>query len=229
MDFGERLEHAHLVGGASAPAGQDQTRASHICLARIRFPHDPSIFTENNMLALRRTLVIALVAVTASVCAQIPAAAPAEGTMAPPVKLQDQAGKWQTLDQYKGKWVVLYFYPKDFTGGCTTQACELRDNIFAFKKADAVILGVSVDDVTSHEKFAKEHSLPFDILADPTKAVSKEYGVLTTYGTAELASRQTFLIGPDGKIVKHWAKVDPKGHSDMVLAEIKAHTPAKAG
>jgi peroxiredoxin Q/BCP len=149
--------------------------------------------------------------------------------MAPPVKLQDQAGKWQTLDQYKGKWVVLYFYPKDFTGGCTTQACELRDNIFAFKKADAVILGVSVDDVTSHEKFAKEHSLPFDILADPTKAVSKEYGVLTTYGTAELASRQTFLIGPDGKIVKHWAKVDPKGHSDMVLAEIKAHTPAKAG
>ncbi len=99
----------------------------------------------------------------------------------------------------------------------------------AFKKADAVILGVSVDDVASHEKFAKEHSLPFDILADSDKKVSKEYGVLTTYGTAELASRQTFLIGPDGKIVKHWAKVDPKGHSDMVLAEIKAHSPTKAG
>ena len=121
------------------------------------------------MLALRRTLVIALMAVTASVCAQSPAAAPAEGAQAPAIKLQDQTGKWQTLDQYKGKWVVLYFYPKDFTGGCTTQACELRDNIFAFKKADAVILGVSVDDVASHEKFAKEHSLPFDILADPTK------------------------------------------------------------
>jgi len=185
------------------------------------------------MLALRRTLVTALIAVTASVCAQTPATAPAEGTAAPALKLQDQNGKWQTLDQYKGKWVVLYFYPKDFTGGCTTQACELRDNIFAFKKADAVILGVSVDDVASHEKFAKEHSLPFDILADPTHEAAEKYGVLATYGTAQLASRQTFLIGPDGKIVKHWAKVDPKGHSDMVLAEIKAHsadkTPAKAG
>jgi peroxiredoxin Q/BCP len=180
------------------------------------------------MLALRRTLVTALIAVSASVCAQAPAVSPAEGTKAPALKLQDQAGKWHTLKQYKGKWVVLYFYPKDFTGGCTTQACSLRDNIFAFRNAGAVILGVSVDDVTSHEKFAKENSLPFDILADPTKEVSKKYGVLTTYGTSELASRQTFLIGPDGKIVKHWDKVDPKGHSDMVLAEIKAHSPDKA-
>ena len=175
------------------------------------------------MLALRRTLVTALIAVTTSVCAQTPATAPAEGTAAPALKLQDQNGKWQTLDQYKGKWVVLYFYPKDFTGGCTTQACELRDNIFAFKKEDAVILGVSVDDVASHEKFAKEHSLPFDILADPTKEVATRYGVLKTYGTAQVASRQTFLIGPDGKIVKHWAEVKPEGHSAMVLAEIKAH------
>ena len=186
------------------------------------------------MLALRNILVTALLAATASVCATAAetasTASPAEGSNAPAFKLQDQAGKWQTLSQYKGKWVVLYFYPKDFTGGCTTQACELRDNIFAFKKADAVILGVSVDDVASHEKFAKEHSLPFDILADPTRETSGKYGVLFSAGTAQLASRQTFLIGPDGKIVKHWAKVDPKGHSDMVLAEIKAHAPAaKAG
>ena len=189
------------------------------------------------MLALRMTLVTALISVAVSVCAAaarpdeaatMTAIALAEGGKAPDFKLQDQAGKPHTLSQYKGKWVVLYFYPKDFTGGCTTQACELRDNIFAFKKADAVILGVSVDDVASHEKFAKEHSLPFDILADPTKTVSKQYGVLTTYGTAEVASRQTFLIGPDGKIVKHWAKVDPKGHADMVLAEIKAHAADKA-
>ena len=136
------------------------------------------------MLALRRTLVTALIAVSASVCAQAPAVSPAEGTKAPAIKLQDQAGKWHTLKQYKGKWVVLYFYPKDFTGGCTTQACSLRDNIFAFRKANAVILGVSVDDVASHEKFAKEHSLPFDILADPTHEASKKYGVLTTFGTA---------------------------------------------
>jgi peroxiredoxin Q/BCP len=180
------------------------------------------------MLALRRILVIALISVTASVCAQSPEAAPAQGSAAPDFKLQDQAGKWHTLSEYKGKWVVLYFYPKDFTGGCTTQACELRDNIFKFRKADAVILGVSVDDVASHEKFAKEHSLPFDILADPTREVSGKYGVLFNAGVTKLASRQTYLIGPDGKIVKHWDKVDPKGHSDMVLAEIAAHSPAKS-
>ncbi|HUQ08938.1 MAG TPA: peroxiredoxin [Steroidobacteraceae bacterium] len=188
------------------------------------------------MLALRNIMVTALLAATASVCASLCATAaepasttsPAEGSAAPDFKLQDQAGKWHSLEQYKGKWVVLYFYPKDFTGGCTTQACSLRDNIFAFKKLDAVILGVSVDDVASHEKFAKEHSLPFDILADPARQVSGQYGVLFSAGTSQLASRQTFLIGPDGKIVKHWDKVDPKGHSDMVLAEIKAHSGDKA-
>jgi thioredoxin-dependent peroxiredoxin len=189
------------------------------------------------MLALRKILVTALLAATVSVCASVsaiaadpaPTASPAENSAAPGFKLQDQAGKWHTLEQYKGKWVVLYFYPKDFTGGCTTQACELRDNIFAFNKANAVILGVSVDDVASHEKFAKEHSLPFDILADPTREVSGKYGVLFSAGTSQLASRQTFLIDPSGKIVKHWPKVDPKGHSDMVLAEIKAHAADKAG
>src|SRR5687768_15553439 len=182
------------------------------------------------MLSLRRILVAATVAVATSVCAQAPDAAPAQGSAAPDFKLQDQKGDWHTLSQYKGKWVVLYFYPKDNTPGCTTQACELRDNIFAFRKADAVILGVSVDDVASHEKFAKEHSLPFDILADSTKEVTKAYGAMWSPAPGvELAGRTTFLIGPDGKIVKHWAKVDPKGHSDMVLAEIKAHSPAKTG
>ncbi|HLA74133.1 MAG TPA: peroxiredoxin [Steroidobacteraceae bacterium] len=184
------------------------------------------------MLALRRILVTALVTATASVCvlAGEAAAAPAEGTAAPAFKLQDQAGTWHTLSEYKGKWVVLYFYPKDETSGCTTQACELRDNIFAFRKADAVILGVSADDVDSHKKFAEHHSLPFTILADPKKEAIKSYGVLWSPAPGvELASRQTYLIGPDGKIVKHWAKVDPKGHSDMVLAEIKAHSPAKSG
>jgi peroxiredoxin Q/BCP len=179
------------------------------------------------MLALRRILVTAVVAAATSVFAQAPAASPAEGAAAPDFKLQDQKGEWHTLSQYKGKWVVLYFYPKDNTPGCTTQACELRDNIFAFRKADAVILGVSVDDVASHKKFSEEHKLPFDILADADKKVSKEYGVLFSAGPMQLASRQTFLIDPSGKFVKHWPKVDPKGHSEMVLAEIKAHSPAK--
>jgi thioredoxin-dependent peroxiredoxin len=180
------------------------------------------------MLALRRIFVTALVALSASVCAADADKAPAEGSAAPAIKLQDQSGTWHTLEQYKGKWVVLYFYPKDDTPGCTTQACELRDNIFAYRKANAVILGVSVDDVESHKKFAKEQDLPFAILADSTKEVSKKYGVLKSFGPAQVASRQTFLINPEGKIAKHWSSVDPKGHSDMVLAEIKAHTPTPA-
>lgn len=178
------------------------------------------------MLALKRTLVTALIAVTASVCAETPATSPAEGTAAPDFKLQDQKGEWHTLKQYKGKWVVLYFYPKDDTPGCTTQACELRDNIFAYRNANAVILGVSADDVASHKKFAEGQKLPFDILADPTKEAIKKYGVLwSPKEGVELAGRQTFLIGPDGKIVKHWSKVNPEGHSDMVLNEIKAKSP----
>jgi thioredoxin-dependent peroxiredoxin len=181
------------------------------------------------MLALRRILVTALVAVATSVCVHAADASPAEGSAAPDFKLQDQKGEWHTLGQYKGKWVVLYFYPKDNTPGCTTQACELRDNIFAFRKENAVILGVSVDDVESHKKFSEDHKLPFDILADSDKKVSETYGVLFSAGPMKLASRQTFLIDPSGKIVKHWPKVDPKGHSDMVLAEIKAHSGAKAG
>ena len=224
MYLRQRLQDAHLVGGAGAAPREDETRPRYS--AMIRLPHDPSNLMENDMLALRRTLVTALVAATASVCALAGDTAPAVGSAAPEFKLQDQKGEWHTLSQYKGKWVVLYFYPKDETPGCTTQACELRDNVFAFRKADAVILGVSADDVESHKKFAENHSLPFNILADPNKEAIKKYGVLwSPKEGVEIASRQTFLIGPDGKIVKHWDKVDPKGHSEMVLNEIKAHTP----
>ncbi len=148
---------------------------------------------------------------------------PPLGKPAPEFRLQDQNGKWQTLADHRGKWVALYFYPKDQTPGCTTQACEFRDNIFAFKQANAVILGVSVDDVKSHEEFAKKHSLPFPILADPTKETAKKYGVLKSYfGAMELAKRDTFVIDPEGRLVKHYADVDPKGHSQVVLADIKA-------
>src|SRR5262245_58283822 len=147
---------------------------------------------------------------------------PVTGTTAPEFKLQDQTGKFHELKDYRGKWVALYFYPKDQTPGCTTQACEFRDNIFAFKEAGAQILGVSVDDVESHKKFSEKHGLPFPILADPTKETAKKYGVLKSYlGTMELAKRDTFLIDPQGKIVKHYADVDPKGHSQIVLSDIK--------
>lgn len=153
--------------------------------------------------------------------AGIVAAAPAVGSDAPAFKLQDQNGKWHSLADYRGKWVVLYFYPKDATPGCTTQACEFRDNIFAYRNAGAVILGVSVDDVESHRKFSEEHGLPFPILADTDKQTARGYGVLKKYmGTMELASRETFLIDPNGKLVKHYAAVDPKGHSQVVLKDL---------
>ncbi len=154
---------------------------------------------------------------------------PAVGTPAPAFRLQDQGGKWHELADYRGKWVVLYFYPKDNTPGCTTQACEFRDNIFAYRDLGAVILGVSVDDVASHKAFAEEHSLPFPILADAEKKTAAAYGTLTKYvGIAELARRDTFIIDPQGKVAKHYVKVDPKGHSEIVLADLKQLAKAQA-
>jgi len=147
---------------------------------------------------------------------------PAVGAAAPSFKLQDQTGKWHALSDYKGKWVVLYFYPKDNTPGCTTQACEFRDNIFAYRELGAVILGVSVDDVASHKAFSEEHSLPFPILADSEKKTAVAYGTLMKYlGVTELARRDTFIIDPQGRIAKHYLKVDPKGHSQIVLVDLK--------
>ena len=155
--------------------------------------------------------------------------APAVGKPAPAFKLQDQAGKWHSLADYKGKWVALYFYPKDDTPGCTTQACGFRDNIFAFNKEGAVILGISVDDVASHKEFAEKHSLPFTLLADSDKAVTRSYGVLKTYmGVMEMARRDTFIIDPQGRVAKHYESVDPEGHSQVVLADIKALKAAAA-
>jgi peroxiredoxin Q/BCP len=184
------------------------------------------------MITMRRQLLGALAALPALLLATaLPgatalaesAAVPAVGQPAPAFKLQDQAGKWHTLADYKGKWVAVYFYPKDDTPGCTTQACSFRDNVFAFNKEGAVILGISVDDVESHKAFAEKHGLPFTLLADADKAVSKRYGVLKTYmGVMEMARRDTFLIDPQGRIAKHYESVDPEGHSAVVLADIKS-------
>jgi thioredoxin-dependent peroxiredoxin len=166
----------------------------------------------------RRFLAVAtLLAISALAYAD----GPSLGAAAPDFKLQDQNGKWQQLKDYRGKWVALYFYPKDQTPGCTTQACEFRDNVFAFREANAQILGISVDDVESHKKFSEKHGLPFPILADSTKETAKKYGALKSYFGMELAKRDTFLIDPEGRIVKRYVEVDPKGHSLVVLKDIK--------
>ena len=174
------------------------------------------------MLTAARHLALVALSLVAFTGAAV-AAPPAVGQPAPAFKLQDQDGKWHSLADYKGKWVAIYFYPKDDTSGCTTQACSFRDNIFAFNKEGAVILGISVDDVESHKKFAEKHSLPFTLLADADKAVSKSYGVLKTYmGVMEMARRDTFIVDPQGRIAKHYESVDPEGHSEVVLEDIKA-------
>jgi len=167
-----------------------------------------------------RWLAVAMLCVFAG--AVQAAEGPALGAIAPDFKLQDQNGKSHQLKDYRGKWVALYFYPKDQTPGCTTQACEFRDNIFAFREANAQILGISVDDVESHKKFAEKHGLPFPILADSTKETAKKYGSLKSYFGMELARRDTYLIDPQGRIVKRYVEVDPKGHSELVLKDLKA-------
>lgn len=172
-------------------------------------------------LAARHIATVAVALFTVTGIAH--AATPAVGQPAPAFKLKDQDGKLHDLADYKGKWVALYFYPKDDTPGCTTQACGFRDNIFAFNKEGAVIVGISVDDVASHKEFAEKHGLPFALLADSDKAVAKRYGVLKTYmGVMEMARRDTFLIDPEGRIARHYESVDPDGHSKVVLEDIKA-------
>jgi peroxiredoxin Q/BCP len=149
-------------------------------------------------------------------------AEPGMGEAAPEFRLQDQNGQWHTLAQHRGKWIALYFYPKDQTPGCTKEACLFRDNIFAFEAIGAVVLGVSLDDVKSHAEFAEKYHLPFPLLADTDGAVAKQYDVLLNLWIIKLAKRHTFLIDPNGKIVKHYDDVDPETHTAQVLADLKA-------
>jgi peroxiredoxin Q/BCP len=143
------------------------------------------------------------------------------GQPAPEFRLQDQHGEWHTVEQHRGKWITLYFYPKDDTPGCTKEACEFRDNIFAYDDLGAIILGISLDDTASHEAFAEKYSLPFSILADTEKKTAIDYGVYTKIANFEMARRETFLLNPDGIIVKHYAKVSPASHSEEVLADLR--------
>lgn len=142
-----------------------------------------------------------------------------EGDDAPDFTLQTDEGKTVKLSDYKGvSNVVLYFYPKDQTPGCTKEACTYRDNISKFTEYNAQVLGVSVDDADSHKSFKEKESLNFPLLADPDKEVTKRYGVLNQIG---LASRTTFVIGKDGKIKKIFVKVDPTENYKDVLEILK--------
>ena len=145
---------------------------------------------------------------------------PQAGQPAPTFTLPNQEGQPVSLDSYKGKWVVLYFYPKDMTSGCTKEAHNFQNDLDKYKAANAVILGVSVDSVDSHKQFCTKDSLTFNLLSDEQKKVVEQYGSLGSFGPMKIAMRNTFLIDPNGKIVKVWTKVDPSGHSDEVLAAL---------
>ena len=147
---------------------------------------------------------------------------PAVGDQAPGFNLQDQNGDWHKLEDYRGTWLAVYFYPKDDTPGCTTEACNFRDNIYAFKAIGAEVVGISIDDVESHKKFSDKFKLPFVILADEEGATAESYGVLRDWKLIQIASRQSFLVNPDGVVVMHYEKVDPDTHTDEVLADLKA-------
>ena len=147
-----------------------------------------------------------------------------EGRKAPAFALQDQDGTTHRLKDYAGRPVVLYFYPKDDTPGCTVEACAFRDAEPDFSKVKAVVLGVSVLDTKSKAKFAKKHGLNFPLLADEDHAVADAYGAWqekSMYGRKYMGvARITYLIGPDGKVLKRWDKVSPSTHADEILKEL---------
>jgi len=152
---------------------------------------------------------------------------PAAGSPAPAFSLPSQEGAQVSLDQLKGKWVVLYFYPKDFTSGCTVEAHNFQRDLDKYTQKNAVIVGVSVDNVDSHKGFCAKEGLNFKLLADPDHTVVQKYGSVMEYNGMTLAARNTFLIDPTGVIRKVYLKVNPQGHREEVLADLDQLEAAK--
>ena len=151
------------------------------------------------------------------------------GKAAPAFQLEDASGEKVSLKDFKGQWIVLYFYPRDNTPGCTKEACEFTSGVRAFKKMDATVFGISPDSPESHRKFADKYKLKVGLLSDPKRTVLKKYGAWgkkNMYGKiTEGVIRSTVLIAPDGKIAHHWPKVKAAGHAEKVrekLAELRA-------
>ena len=148
-------------------------------------------------------------------------AVPAVGSMAPAFTLSDQSGREVSLDSLRGKWLVLYFYPKNDTPGCTEEACSFRDDMAQLTRLGAQIVGVSIDSAASNAEFAEKYHLPFPLLADKDGAVAKRYGAYADWTVTRFARRYTFLIDAQGKIVKTYLKVDTSKHSAEIIADLK--------
>jgi thioredoxin-dependent peroxiredoxin len=146
--------------------------------------------------------------------------APAVGTAAPDFTLNSQEGKPVSLRDFKGKWVVLYFYPKDFTSGCTVEARNFQRDLAQYEQKNAAIVGVSMQDEDSHQKFCTKEELSFKLLADTKQQVSELYDSVMNLGVIKLSARHTFLIDPQGQVEKVWLDVKPDRHSEEVLAAL---------
>tara|TARA_B100000686_G_scaffold282636_1_gene305164 strand:- start:10485 stop:10976 length:492 start_codon:yes stop_codon:yes gene_type:complete len=143
------------------------------------------------------------------------------GQLAPNFKLPDQNGEIHTLNNFRGKWLVLYFYPKDDTPGCTEQACKFRDNLHKLEAIGAYVVGISVDNTASHAKFARKYNLPFLLLADNNGETATQYNSLLNLVIVKFAKRNTFLINPDGKIVKIYLSASTSRNSIEIIEDLK--------
>lgn len=165
--------------------------------------------------------LIALVLMAVRTVAFAGSTVPKVGQAAPDFNLPDAESQSHGLTDYAGKWLVLYFYPKDDTPGCTKEACSFRDDLFQLDKLGAKVVGVSVDDSGSHAKFAQKYHLPFPLLADKDGKVADSYGALTNLGIIKIAKRYTFLIDPKGNIAKIYLSVDTSRHSQEIIDDLK--------
>jgi peroxiredoxin Q/BCP len=172
---------------------------------------------------MRRFLLLAALILLAGLTSgSVFAAMPQAGQSAPTFRLQDQNGHWRSPADFHGHWLVMYFYPKDFTPGCTTEVCTFRDDIAKLRQAGAEVIGVSLDDVKSHAEFAAKYHVPFPLLADSERKVATDYGVLGSKVGFHYARRTTFLIDPQGKVAKVYEDVDPEKNSAQVLSDLAA-------
>lgn len=169
----------------------------------------------------KKRFVLALVALSAVILTttltQAFAGRPSIGVPAPDFKLTTNEGKQVSLKKFRGKWVVLYFYPKDFTSGCTLEARNFQRDLTKYQQANAVILGVSVDTAESHKDFCAKEGLNFKLLADTDAKVSTDYGSVMEYSGSKLSARNTFIIDPQGNVAGVFTKVKPGGHSEEIL------------
>jgi peroxiredoxin Q/BCP len=165
-------------------------------------------------------LLVLTASMTPAAQADVPTKVPEAGQPAPDFSLQTNESQSASLKDYRCKWVVLYFYPKDFTSGCTLEAQNFQRDLAKYEQAGAVILGVSVDTAESHKSFCTKEGLSFKLLSDPDAKVSTQYGSVMEYNGAKLSARNTFLINPEGNIAQVFVGVKPSGHSDEVLGAL---------